>query len=157
MRFPKHVIGSLLLLLSFLVGCGGNGDALLATAMPTASVKEPAEQPAGRSENTPPPTYTPAAAAPLPTATVANAPETPLTAATDSPVPPLPVEQNNDLEAIDTALQEIDNSMCREAHEARAEIDEMLAQGADVADLEAAIVELIEELENCSLEATPGP
>ena len=74
---------------------------------------------------------------------------------TNTPV--VPPELSDDLDAIDAVLQDIDNDICREAHEAWTEIKEMLAQGQDVADLEVAIVELINELDNCSLEITPTP
>ena len=67
----------------------------------------------------------------------------------------VPIDDN--LEDIDQILQEIDNDVCREAHETRAEIAALLAAGQDVADLEAAITELITELDNCSLDMTPNP
>ena len=62
-----------------------------------------------------------------------------------------------DLEAIDTVLQEIDNQVCQEALETRAEIEALLEQGQDVSDLAAAIDELIAELEGCSIMPTPTP
>jgi hypothetical protein len=59
------------------------------------------------------------------------------------------------LEPIDTVLQEIDNRVCQEALETRAELEELLAQGRDIADLIGAIDDLIVELEGCSLTPTP--
>ena len=63
----------------------------------------------------------------------------------------------NDIDAIDTIIGEIDNDMCQQALEFRAEIEGLAAQGEDVAELETAVIDLIQELENCSLEMTPTP
>ena len=141
MTVPRHVLWSFLLIILFVAGCSDNGAPPVLTLTPTVGV----DQPADGSNGNPPPAHTPAVPATAP----ANTLEGTSTA--------LPLTEGEDLEAIDAALQEIDNDLCREAHEARAEIAALLAEGEEVADLEAAIVELIEELENCSLEMTPGP
>ena len=60
-----------------------------------------------------------------------------------------------DLEAIDTVVEEIDNQVCQKALETRAEIQKLLQEGQDVTDLLGAMDELIEELGGCDL--TPSP
>lgn len=130
MALPKHLLWLFVLSALFIAGCNNGVDAPVLTIAPTASVNQPADDSSGNF----PPTTTPVI-----------------------PATPLPVEGSQDLEAIDAVLQEIDSDLCREAHEARAEIAELLAEGQDVADLETAIIELINELDNCSLEMTPGP
>lgn len=76
---------------------------------------------------------------------------------TNTPPRPATMNPQDDLAAIDTVLQEIDDQVCKEAHEARAEIEVLLQQGQDVADLAAAINELIDELEGCSFSLTTAP
>ncbi|MCI0395902.1 MAG: hypothetical protein L0332_17640 [Chloroflexi bacterium] len=73
------------------------------------------------------------------------------------PAATVEVLPTQDLTAIDAVLQEIDDEVCREAHETRAEIEALLQQGQDVADLAEAIDELIAELEGCSTMLTPTP
>ncbi len=149
---PKRLsIGLLWIGLLLLAGCNGRETPLPTPALPAATA-----------EATPTAASWPATvqaiptAVPLPTTaeatpTVASLPpsNTPVLSATTDPV--------EDLEAIDTVLQEIDNQVCQEALEARSEIEELLQQGQDVADLAAAIDELIAELEGCSLTPTPTP
>lgn len=72
-------------------------------------------------------------------------------------VPASTTDPLKDLGAIDTALQEVDNELCREALETRAEIEALLQQGQEVSDLAVAIDELIAELEACAPTETPTP
>ena len=133
MRLRRTSCSLILCALLWLAACQNETIPPLPTAAPTAALTRSAPG----AESALPATFTPAAAAPENTA-------------------PLLTE---DLEAIDAALAEIDNDICREALETRAEIETLLGQGQDVADLEAAVIELIEELENCTLDmadpATP--
>jgi hypothetical protein len=94
-------------------------------------------------------------------AEVNHATESPVAEATAAAEPtsptetPATTEQAGDLEAIDTVLEEIDNQVCLKALETRAEIEELMQDGQDLADLLGAMDELIAELEGCSL--TPVP
>jgi hypothetical protein len=60
-----------------------------------------------------------------------------------------------DLEAIDTVVEEIDNQVCLKALETRAEIQKLLQEGQDVTDLLGAMDELIKELGGCDLTQSP--
>lgn len=64
------------------------------------------------------------------------------------------VISDDDFLPIDEILDEIDSETCQNAYQTKAEIEAMMADGADLAELEAAVEELIEELENCP---TPTP
>jgi hypothetical protein len=152
---PRRSLFTLLGLMGLLLLAGCNGRQ---TPAPTLA------RPAATSEATP----TAAALPPVvePTATVVPSPgaDTPVPAvtavgspATDTPAPEATADLLEDLEAIDTVLQEVDNQVCQEALETRAEIEALLQCGQDVSDLMAAIDELIAELEGCSLMLTPTP
>ena len=67
---------------------------------------------------------------------------------------PEPQLTDDDFLAIDEILGDIDNDVCQTAYETKLELELLIAEGVDVAELEAAVEELIEELENCS---TPTP
>ena len=124
--------------LSLLVGCNGRGTPAPTPAPPAATTE-------------PTPTAASAPSVAEPTSTAVPSPAT----GTSTPSPTADLLE--DLEAIDTALQEIDNQVCQEALETRADIEELLRAGQDVSDLAAAIDELIAELEGCSLMPTPTP
>ena len=124
--------------LSLLVGCNGRGTPTPTLAPPAATI-----------EPTPTAASAPSVTEPTSTAVLSPAPGT--------PAPSPAADLLEDLEAIDTVLQEIDNQLCQEALETRAEIEELLRAGQDVSDLAAAIDELIAELEGCSLMPTPTP
>jgi len=64
------------------------------------------------------------------------------------------VISGDDFLPIDEILSEIDNDTCQNAYETKAEIEALTAEGADLAELETAVDELIQELENCP---TPTP
>ena len=133
MHVPKQFVALLLLISLLLAACRvtdtTGSPAPLPTIAPTADNNQPQ-----RTSVPLPPTNTPISSP-------------------DVSVPDI----DDNLEVIDQILQEIDNDVCREAHETRAEIAALLAAGQDVADLEAAITELITELDNCSLDMTPNP
>lgn len=61
---------------------------------------------------------------------------------------------NDDFLPIDEILSEIDNDVCQNAYETKLELGALIEEGADLAELETAVEELIEELENCP---TPTP
>jgi hypothetical protein len=131
--------------LLLLAGCNGRG-----TPTPTRT------QPAATVEATPTAVSSPPATEP--TATAVSSPATAVSSPpADTPVPEATADLLEDLEAIDTVLQEVDNQVCQEALETRAEIEAMLEAGQDVSDLAAAIDELIAELEGCSAMLTPTP
>ncbi len=65
-----------------------------------------------------------------------------------------PAAADDDFLAIDEILSEIDNDVCQNAYQTQLELEAMIAEGVDVAELEAAVAELIEELESCP---TPTP
>ena len=50
---------------------------------------------------------------------------------------------------VDDTLVEIDDSICAEAAAVQAELAEMKSRGEDVAELEIAVAELLQEFENC--------
>ena len=50
---------------------------------------------------------------------------------------------------VDEALLEIDASLCAEAAAVKADLEAMAAVGADVAELEEAVADLLAELDNC--------
>lgn len=60
----------------------------------------------------------------------------------------------DDFLPIDEILIEIDNDVCRNAYETKVELEALIAEGEDLAELETAVEELIQELENCP---TPTP
>jgi hypothetical protein len=62
----------------------------------------------------------------------------------------------DDFLAIDEILGEIDNDVCQTAFETKLELEALIAEGVDVAELETAVEELIEQLENCQT-PTPAP
>ena len=135
----RMTIGLFLIGLLLLAGCNGRETPL----------------PAATAEATPTTVSLPATVQAVPStkATPTIAPVSPDKTPTRSPA----TDPTEDLEAIDTVLQEIDNQVCQEALETRAEIEALLQQGQDIADLAAAIDELIAELEGCSLTPTPTP
>jgi hypothetical protein len=112
-----------------LAGCAGADTTLPTVAVPAATVESrPATVAVPPAVL--PPTHTPAATTAAEVAT---------------------------LEAIDPVLAEIDAEVCREAIETRAEIEVLLQQGQEVADLAAAVDELITEIEGCAVLLTPTP
>jgi Na+-transporting methylmalonyl-CoA/oxaloacetate decarboxylase gamma subunit len=129
MNVSKQIVFLFLFILLFAVACTSDDNPSLPTVAPAASV----EQPATTNGNALPATNTPASS---------------INASTPN---------NNDIETIDEAVQKIDTDVCREAHETLTELDGLLAQGQDVADLKTAVIELITELDNCALDATPTP
>ena len=147
---PKRLsIGLLWIGLLLLANCNGRE-----TPLPTPAL------PAVTAEATPTAASWPATVQANPTAVPLPAKATPTVASlspSNTPALSLTADPLEDLESIDTVLQEIDNQVCQEALETRAEIEELLQQGQDVADLAAAIDELIAELEGCSLTPTPTP
>jgi hypothetical protein len=60
----------------------------------------------------------------------------------------------DDFLPIDNILNEIDDEVCQDAYETKWEIEALIEEGADLAELESAVDELIKELENCP---TPTP
>jgi hypothetical protein len=92
-----------------------------------------------------------------PAATVENQPATVGLPPTNTPAATLSPDAQATLTALDPVLAEIDAEVCQEAHQTRAEIEVLLQQGQDVADLAAAIDELIAEIEGCALLLTPTP
>jgi hypothetical protein len=100
--------------------------------------------------------------APVPTATPTSGSdspaETPLALPpTNTPAATPEALSTGDFLAIDAYLQEIDQDVCQQAYETRREIEDLLAQGADVEELQAALDELIAELQNCAPAVTPTP
>ena len=96
-------------------------------------------------------TVAPTAGIDEPAGTAVSPPATPAPAATPG------VISTSDFLAIDAYLQEIDQDVCQQAYETRREIEALLAQGADVQELQAAVDELIAELQNCPPTLTPTP
>jgi hypothetical protein len=133
-----RTIPPLLVLSLLLVACDGGETPVPTLARPAATLEA-------------------TATAVSPTPAVASTATAVLFPAADTPVPTATADLLEDLEAIDTVLQEIDNQVCQEALETRAEIEALLQGGQDVSDLAAAIDELIAELEGCSLLLTPTP
>lgn len=90
------------------------------------------------------PTYTPPGTiTPLPSVTPAAPIESTLSLSVD------------DFLSIDEILSEIDNDVCQNAYQAQLELEALIAEGVDVAELETAVEELMIELENCPT-PTPG-
>ncbi len=129
----------LFLMLLLLAACGG--DDVTPTAVQPASVPNSAatgELPATNDIATPIPESTPAAA---------STDGTPEIESGD-------IFTDDDFLPIEEILSEIDDEACQSAYEIKAEIEALMAAGEDLAELEEAVDELIEELENCP---TPTP
>jgi hypothetical protein len=60
----------------------------------------------------------------------------------------------DDFLPIDEILNEIDNDVCQNAYETKAELEALIEEGEELEELETAVEELIQELENCP---TPTP
>ena len=89
----------------------------------------------------------------IPTAWI-EATATPLPAlpATNTPIATLAANEGE--EAI---LEVIDQETCQEALTTQQELEDLQAQGEDVAELATAVAELITELDNCEILLTPTP
>lgn len=110
----------------------------------------------GETEGSPGPAVT---TAPVETASPIELPATNDIGTADSNNPIIPGTPTlsvgeDDLLPIDEILSEIDNDVCQTAYETKLELEALIAAGADVAELETAVEELIVELENCP---TPTP
>ena len=129
----------LLLTVIVLLGAACSGSE---NAVPT--VAQPASTPIPLETNSLPPTTDISTAQP---ANAAPALETPN-------IQPGSIITGDDFLPIDAILDEIDNDVCQDAYETKLELEASIAEGADLAELETAIEELIAELENCP---TPTP